>query len=162
MPMAWRINAIALGMCVVLFAGCKDSASSPSAAPSSGAPSRGGDGAPSKGDGAYAKKLVGVWEGKEPGEKGKDETVTLEFKGDGGMSIDMGPFKLKGTYKVTKEEGKTVMIDTEMTIDFGDLKAPAPPKPDKKAMKVVFDDDNTITVSQTEKEPDPKTFKRKK
>ena len=89
------------------------------------------------------------------------ETVTLEFKGDGGLSMVMGPFKMKGTYKVTKEDGKTLMMDTEMTIEgFDDPMGKA--KPDKKAMKVVFTDDNTIVMSKTEGKAEEKTFKRKK
>jgi hypothetical protein len=105
-----------------------------------------------------AKKMVGVWEGTEDF-GGKTETITLEFKKDGVMTINLGPFKLTGTYKVTKEDGKAVHIDSELTIEgFGDDKS----KVDKKSLKVEFDDADNITVSKAGDKPDPKKFKRKK
>jgi hypothetical protein len=119
-----------------------------------------GAGAPAKKETAesYAKKLVGVWEGTEDF-GGKTEAITLEFKKDGAMTLAMGPFNLKGTFKVTKEDGKTVLIDSEMTIEgFDDAKG----KPDKKSLKIVFDDADNVTISKVGDKPDPKTFKRKK
>jgi hypothetical protein len=106
----------------------------------------------------YAKKLVGVWEGTEDF-GGKTETITLEFKKDGAMTLAMGPFTLKGTFKVTKQDGKTVVIDSEMTIEgFDDAKG----KPDKKSLKIVFDDADNVTISKDSGKPEPKKFKRKK
>ena len=157
--MSIRMLAVAVGLSICLMAGCDKSGSTGTGSgtgvgTSSPPPSKGGDS-------SYAKKLVGVWEGTEEFDKGKVETVTLEFKGDGGLSMVMGPFKLTGTYKVTKEDGKTLMMDTEMTIEgFDDPKGKA--KPDKKEMKVVFTDDNTIVMSKTEGKAEEKTFKRKK
>ena len=154
--MSIRMLAVALGLSICLMAGCDKSGttgtgSGTGVGTSSPAPSKGGDS-------SYAKKLIGVWEGTEEFDKGKVETVTLEFKGDGGLSMVMGPFKIKGTYKVTKEDGKTVMMDMETTFDD----PMAPPDKDKKAMKVVFTDDNTIVMSKTEGKAEEKTFKRKK
>jgi hypothetical protein len=110
---------------------------------------------------AYGKKLVGVWEGTEEGAKGdKPETVTVEFKADNTLRIAMGPFELTGTWKVTKEEGKTVTIDTEVTFPgFPEMKDK--PKADQKTFNVVFEDANTIVMSQVGDKPDPKKLKRK-
>jgi hypothetical protein len=119
-----------------------------------------GAGAPAKKETpeSHAKKLVGVWEGTEDF-GGKTETITLEFKKDGAMTLAMGPFTLKGTFKVTKEDGKSVFIDSEMTIEgFDDAKG----KPDKKSLKIVFDDADNVTISKAGDKPDPKKFKRKK
>ena len=143
MSTSWRAGAVLLGV-VLVTAGCDKSGTTPLA----GKP----------GDETYAKKLVGTWEGSEDGPKGK-ETVTVEFKADGAMKFIMGPFDMTGTYKVTKEEGKTVTIDSEMTL--GGLEGVKDaPKPDKKTFTVTFEDANTMVMSPTDKK-DPKTFKRK-
>jgi hypothetical protein len=111
-------------------------------------------------DETYSKKLVGVWEGTEEGAKGdKPETVTFEFKADTGLRVAAGPIELTGTWKVVKEEGKTLTVDTEMSFPpLGDPKAA--PKPDKKTLSVTFEDANTIVVTPTDKH-DPKKLKRK-
>ena len=142
MSMSWRVAGGLLGV-VFLAAGCEKSSTT------SGKP----------GDETYAKKLVGVWEGTEEGPKaGKPETVTVEFKADNTMKIAMGPFEMKGTWKVAKEEGKTVTIDTEVTLDIPELKDKQ--KADKKTFTVTFDDENNITMTPTDK-ADPKKLKRK-
>src|SRR4051812_34189678 len=69
-------------------------------------------------DETYAKKLVGVWEGTPEGMGGgkdgeKEVRIAVEFKADGSVKMAMGPFESAGTWKVTKEEGKTVTVDTE-------------------------------------------------
>jgi hypothetical protein len=140
-----RFAGILLGI-ALLSAGCDKSATT-------------GPGKP--GDETYGKKLVGVWEGTEEGKKGeKPETVTVEFKADNTMKIIMGPFALAGTWKVAKEEGKTVTIDTEVTLDIPELKEKDKPKADKKTFTVTFEDANNITLTPTDK-PDPKKLKRK-
>jgi hypothetical protein len=58
---------------------------------------------------------------------------------------------------LAKEEGKTMTIDTEVSIKgFGE-----PGKSDKKSFTIVFDDADTITMTRTDK-AEPKKFKRKK
>jgi hypothetical protein len=157
--MSCRVNLVALGLCIVLAAGCEKSGTTGgsgtgSAATGAPAPAKGG------GDEAYSKKLVGVWEGKED-LGGKEETATMEFKGDGTMSITMGPFELAGTWKLVKEDGKTLTVDTALTPKgFPDPKGEG--KPDKKSFSIVFDNADTITMSKLEGKSDAKTFKRKK
>lgn len=154
MSKLWRTNLVAFGLCVLAFAsGCDKKASSGAAVP-------GGPTAPPKADAAlYSKKLIGTWEGSED-IGGKAETITAEFKADGGFKIVMGPFEMKGTWKLVKEEGKTVTVRTETTIEgFGDPKDP--PKMDKKTLKAVFEDDNTVVISKEGEKPDPLKFKRK-
>jgi hypothetical protein len=143
MTKTWRFAATLLGV-ALLSAGCEKSATT-------------GPGKP--GDETYAKKLVGVWEGSEDF-GGKSETVTIEFKADNTMKIAMGPIAMVGTWKVVKEEGKTVTIETEVTLDIPELKGKDTPKPDKKTLTATFDDANNITMTQPDK-PDPKKLKRK-
>ena len=109
----------------------------------------------------YAKKLVGIWEGTEEVKEGeKPEPVTVEFKADGGFKVTMGPFDLTGTWKQTKEEGKTVTVDTEVSFPgFGEKKGPG--KSDKKVFSIVFEDANTIVMTEVGGKPDPKKLKRK-
>jgi hypothetical protein len=142
----WRLAGVFVGVALV-SAGCDKSGST------SG---------PGKPDGeTYGKKLVGVWEGTEEGAKGdKPETVTVEFKADNGLKIAMGPFELAGTWKVAKEEGKTVTIDTEVTL-AGFPEAKEKPKADRKTFNVVFEDADTIVMSHVGDKPDPKKLKRK-
>lgn len=150
----WRTNLVAFGLCLIAIAsGCDKKGSTV-------APVPGGPSAPPKADEAlYSKKLVGVWEGSEKlGDK--SEIVTAEFKADGGFKMSMGPFEMKGTWRLVKEEGKTVTVSTEAAIEgFGDPKAP--PKMDKKTLKAVFEDDNTVVISKEGEKPDPMKFKRK-
>lgn len=116
-------------------------------------------GASGKAEEAYAKKLVGVWEGSEDmKDGGKPETVTVEFKADGNFKMAMGPIELPGTWKLAKEEGTTLTIDTEVTFPgFGK----EPGKADKKTVTVKFEDANTIVMAWTGDKPDPKKLKRK-
>jgi len=156
MSNSWRANAIAFGICVILIAGCdKNDPSGKSPAPG------GGPTTPPKSEGGvYAKKLVGTWEASED-VGGKAEIITAEFKTDGGFKMLMGPFEIKGTWKLVKEEGKTVTVSTEAALEgLGDPKAP--PKMDKKTLKAVFEDDNTVVISKEEGKPEPLKFKRKK
>jgi len=115
-------------------------------------------GAPGNAGGeAYSKKLVGVWEGTEdmgPGQK--PETVTVEFKTDGGFKSAMGPFDMSGTWKLLKEDDKSVTIETEVTLKgFGEGKA------DKKTFTIVFEDANSVVMSRTGDKQCPKKLKRK-
>jgi hypothetical protein len=151
--MSMRNCAIALGLGIALMIGCDNKSGSTSSGAVSGsgaAPSKNGGG-----DDGYGKKLVGVWEGKD-----KEETMTVEFKADGGMKISMGPIELKGTYKVVKEDDKTVTFDAELAFEgFGDPKAPA--KADKKTLTATFEDANTIVMQHVGDKPDPRKLKRK-
>lgn len=153
MSISWRANLLVIGIGVFLIAGCdkKDSGGTPAPGASSALP---------KADAAlYSKKLIGTWEATEE-VGGKAQTITAEFKSDGGFKIDLGPFDMKGTWKLVKEEGKTVTISTEATIDaFGDEKAP--PKSIKQTLVAVFEDANTVVISNEGDKPDPKKFKRK-
>jgi hypothetical protein len=105
---------------------------------------------------SYGKKLVGVWEGKPEGADAPKELgdlkVTMEFKADGGLKMALGPFEVTGTYKVTKEDGKTVTIDTEVTpAALGELKGTG--KNEKKTLTAVFEDADTMTLSQAGEKP---------
>jgi hypothetical protein len=133
-----------------LTAGCDKSATTASGGTTTTA-------APGKpADASAGSKLVGVWEGVEEAKKGEpDDKSTVEFKADGGLNIAMGPFELTGTWKLTKDEGKTLTIDTDVT-----PKGLGEGKSDKKVFKIVFDDANTMTMTPADK-PDPKKFKRK-
>jgi hypothetical protein len=112
----------------------------------------------------YAQKLVGTWEGTDSDlqdKDGKAAVVTVVFTADGTMTAAMGPFDLRGTYKVTKEDGKTLTLDTEQTFDMPGLKAKDDNKAKSVRMTVTFDGDDVITMSPTDKK-DPKQLKRKK
>jgi hypothetical protein len=132
-----------VGLALAAVMGCDGKSSSP-AAPGA------------KADG-YGAKIVGTWEGKD-GDKKEDE-VTVEFKADGALKFVMGPFDMAGTYKVAKEDGKTVTLETEMASPFAKDKEKA--ETQKKTFTVTFDDADTMTMTPTDK-PDPKKFKRKK
>lgn len=113
--------------------------------------------------GGYGKKLVGTWEGGDDATPlGKMGVVTVEFKADGGMKMVVGPIDITGTYKVVKEDGKVLTVETELTMaGMGDLKMGTKDKDKKQSFTVTFEDDDTITMSPTDK-PDPKKLKRKK
>jgi hypothetical protein len=119
-------------------------------------------GAPQKNADGFSKKLVGIWEGTDDDFKDKDGkggVVTVEFKADGKLKINLGPFDLTGTYKVAKEDGKTLTVDTEVSLAGFPGKGES--KSDKKTFSITFENDNTIVMSPTDKK-DPKTLKRKK
>jgi hypothetical protein len=142
----WRFVAVLLGVALG-SAGCDKSGSS-----SSGKPA----------DETYGKKLVGVWEDTSEDSKGaKGESMTMEFKADGAFKVSMGPVDLiTGTWKVAKEEGKTVTVDTEAAFaGFGEIKGQG--KTEKKTLSAVFEDANTVVISQTGDKPKTTKFKRK-
>ncbi len=148
-----RKATLALAAGVLLMAGC-DKAGTTGAA---------GGGANKSAD-SYAKKLVGTWEGTDSDMKDKDgkaAVVTVVFAADGKMTTAVGPFDLRGTYKVTKEDGKTLTLDTEQTFDTPGFKGKDDNKPKSVGMTVTFDGDDAITMSPTDKN-DPKRLKRKK
>jgi hypothetical protein len=152
-----RFSAVLLSSAIVFAAGCEKSGVSGTGASGGTQPGAG------KADGA-GKKLVGTWEGTDEDMKDKDGkplTVTLEFKADGKMAIKMGgPFDMDGTWKVAKEEGKTLTVDTEMT--FPDFGGKGPGKSDKETLTIAFENDNTIVITHSEKKgPKPQTLKRK-
>jgi len=146
MSVSTRVAGVLLGV-VFLTTGCDKSSTTPPGKP---------------GDETYGKKVVGVWEGTDPEMKGpKGESMTMEFKADGGFKVSLGPDPIiTGTWKLVKEEGKTLTIDTEASfVGFGDPKAPA--KVDKKTVSVVFEDADTIVMSGGDK-PKSEKLKRKK
>src|SRR5262245_36968476 len=144
MSMSSRVAGVLFGVALVA-AGCDKSSTT----------------GPKPADDTYAKKLVGGWEGTEEGPKGdKPETVTVEFKADHGLKIAMGPFELEGTWKTIKEEGKTVTVETEVTL-AGMPELKDKPKADKKSFNIVFEDANNIVMSKVGDQPDPKKLKRK-
>jgi hypothetical protein len=132
----------------LLSAGCEKSATT-------------GPGKP--GDETYGKKLVGVWEGSEDF-GGKSVPFTVEFMADNGLKMSMGPpdekepLVMTGTWKLVKEEGKTVTIETELALNVPEVKEKS--KPSKKTLTVTFDDANNITTTQADK-PESKKLKRK-
>ncbi len=155
MSKLWRTNLVAFGLCVLAFAsGCDKKASSGAAVP-------GGPTAPPKADAAlYSKKLIGTWEGTVDVGEGKTGQITTEFKGDGSFKSAMGPFEMKGTWKLVKEEGKAVTVSTEAAIvGIGDPSAL--PKMNKLTFQVVFEDANTVVMSEVGGKPDPIKLKRK-
>jgi hypothetical protein len=153
MSTGMRGSFIALGLAITLTAGCDKSATTASGGTTTTA-------APGKpADASAGSKLVGVWESVEEAKKGEpDDKSTVEFKADGGLTITMGSgpmaFEMTGTWKMAKEEGKTVTIDTDVTLKGFEGKS------DKKVFKIVFEDANTITMSQADK-PDSRKLKRK-
>ena len=156
MPTAMRVSFVAVGLAVALMAGCDKSATTPLGGTTTVMQGPGKPGDPGAG-----KQLVGVWESVNEPKKGEaDDKATVEFKADGGLTITMGtpPMSLEmtGTWKPAKDEGKTVTIDTDVTI-----KGFPEGKSDKKVFKITFDDADTMTMTPADK-PDPKKFKRKK
>jgi hypothetical protein len=110
---------------------------------------------------AYAKKLVGTWVYKDDGAKGGASIdFTIEFKADGDlkMSVAQGQFEVSGTWKAVKEEGKTVTIEAEMTLQGVGGGAGAR---QQKTLSVVFEDADTIVITAVGDKPDPRTLKRK-
>jgi hypothetical protein len=119
---------------------------------------------PGKSADSHAKKLIGTWEGADNelrDKDGKAAIVTVVFAADGKMTIATGPFELRGTYKVAKEDGKTLTLDTEQSLELPGLKRKDDNKAKSVGMTVIFDGDDVITMSPTDKK-DPKQLKRKK
>jgi len=152
---SWRFAGMLLGV-AVLSAGCDKSATS-------------GPGKP--GDETYAKKLVGVWEGSPEGEGAKLGPFTVEFKADNGFRFAMGgpsekdQLAFTGTWKVVKEEGKTVTVETETENPFAGLGGAKDgkglAKTEKKLLSIAFEDANSMVMSKVGEKPDPIKFKRK-
>jgi len=156
MPTVMRASFLTIGLAAALMTGCDKSATTASggASATTAAPGK-------PADSGAGNKLVGVWESVEGAKKGEpDDKSTVEFKKDGELSIrmDLGgkePFELTGTWKMVKEEGKTVTIETGLT-----PKGLPEGKSDKKTFTISFDDPNTMTMTTADK-PDPKKYKRK-
>jgi hypothetical protein len=110
----------------------------------------------------YSKKLVGTWESTVELEGGKSVVVTIEFKPDGGLRTGHGPLELTGTWKVVKEDGKTVTVETEVTgLGIGgETPRVDKSKADKQTLTVVFEDANTVVVTRADGKQTPK-WKRK-
>jgi hypothetical protein len=148
MPTVTRASFLAVGLAAALITGCDKSATTAAGASTTAAPGK-------PADSGAGDKLVGVWESVEEAKKGEPgDKETVDFKKDGGLSI-MGPFELTGTWKLAKDEGKTITIDTELT-----PKGFEKGKSDKKTFTITFDDANTMTMTPTDN-PSPRKFKRK-
>jgi hypothetical protein len=107
----------------------------------------------------YGKKLVGTWVYKDDAKNGGPSSdFTIEFKAGGGlkMSVDQGKFELSGTWKSVKEDGKSITIDVELSLD-----GPAGMKSQQKTLSIVFEDGDTIVISAVGDKADPRTLKRK-
>jgi hypothetical protein len=148
MSKTWRFAGMLLGV-ALLSAGCEKSATT-------------GPGKPA--DETYGKKLVGVWEGTPEGKDDFPGPITFEFKADNSLKMTLGAaekksFEMTGSWKLVKEEGKTLTLDSEMTSPFDDPKGPK--KTQKKTLSVVFDDADTITISEVGEKPNPLKLKRK-
>jgi hypothetical protein len=112
-------------------------------------------------DETYAKKLVGVWEiMDEEMKSAKGEAMTAEFKADGGFQIMMGAQQFAtGTWKLVKEEGKTVTVEADIADPFAEP-GKGPVKHQTKTFSIVFEDANTAVMSEGGK-PRPGKIKRK-
>ncbi len=152
MRLAHRFGMGLLATALIVGAGCDKSATSSSGSNGGG----GGTADPKAIADAFAKRLHGTWE--STGDK-KDEG-TLEFKADGNMKMSMGPLEMAGTWKVTKAEGKTGTVETELKPE-GDFEKLGKKEPMKIVLAIDFDDMDTMTATPTDKK-DPKNFKRKK
>ncbi|HVK07885.1 MAG TPA: hypothetical protein VM597_03810 [Gemmataceae bacterium] len=142
-----RCGVFVVALALASAAGCDNKSSS-----AAGGGDKKGDAG--KADG-YAAKLVGTWlEADAPADK-KDDAARVEFKADAGMKIEMGPFEMAGTYKVTKDDGKTVTFEALLDHPF------EKGKKDTKTFTATFDDADTMTMTPTDKS-DPKKFKRTK
>ena len=134
-----RCGVLVVGLALVA-AGCDAKSSS----------SGGGAGQP------YGKKLVGRWEGSLDEKGEKPMPVTAEYNADNTFKGVFGPFAMSGTWKLVKEDGKTVTIETEAAPDeMKDMKQ-------KTTLKLVFEDDDTLVMSKDGDRPDPVKMKRKK
>jgi hypothetical protein len=128
--------------------------------------------------GPSAAKLVGTWQ-TEPeqaevnGKKvGKSISMTAEFKEDGKLKLDMF-FELNGTWKVVKEEGNTLTIETEVEMPNFKFEATTKEgktvektqetkKKERKTFTVTFDGPDAMTMTDVDDKPLPMKFKRKK
>jgi len=140
----WRFAGVLLGVALV-STGCDKSGTTPP------------PGKPQ--DETYAKKLIGVWEGTDK----VFGPVNVEFKADNGVAMTLGakdkdPLQMTGTFKVVKEEGKTVTIETEVAPNIPGAKEKLEAK--KKTSTVTFDDADNITLTIPGEE-EPKKLKRK-
>jgi hypothetical protein len=145
MSMSWRVAGVLVGVALAT-AGCNKSSTTGT----------------KPADETYAKKLVGVWEGTDEETKGpKGEAMSMEFKADGGFKVSLGADEvITGTWKAVKEEGKTVTVETEAGFAVpGEAKDSG--KKQKKTLSAVFEDANTVVISDSGDKPKPSKFKRK-
>jgi hypothetical protein len=139
MSTTWRMAGVLFVFAIASAAGCDKSSTTPPGKPA---------------DETYAKKLIGVWEGTEEF-GGKTGPFTIDFKADNSVNIS-GVMQLVGTWKVLKEEGKTVTLEWDIyPPDLPDAKGK------KKTFSMEFQDPNTIAMSKLEGKPDTRTLKRK-
>ncbi|HVK07886.1 MAG TPA: hypothetical protein VM597_03815 [Gemmataceae bacterium] len=132
-------SAVALaGAAVLVAGGCEQKTETTAAAPQSA---------------GYGTKLVGVWEGKEPGND-KQDPVTVEFAAGGTCKFSKGKDEMPGTWKIAREGGHKMQVDITLT-------PPGKKDAETKAFMADFRDEDTLILSPMEKE-DPIELKRKK
>jgi len=141
----WRPGSIAFGALVMLplaFAGDSTAATIK--------PEKG------KGD-EYSKKLIGVWEGTDM-RGNKLESYTIEFKAGGDLKFELpGGHELVGTWNRTKENGKTVTVDVELSPDASNGMGAG----HKVTFLVAFENANEVAISAVGDNSDPKKLKRR-
>ena len=149
MSKSWRFAGVLVGL-AALSAGCDKSSTTPSAGPGKA------------GEDTSGKKLVGVWEIVDDDMKSaKGESMTVEFNGDGAFKMMMGAETFTtGTWKLVKEEGKTVTVETEVADPFEEP-GKGPGKRQKKTFSIVFEDAGTAVMSEVGGKPQPAKLKRK-
>lgn len=153
---SFRFKAALLSAAVLFAAGCDKSGTELAVRTSSTGSA--GRAAPADEPG---KNLVGTWEATEDDvyDKNGPSRTTVEFKADGRMSFKTGPVEMNGSWKVAKEEGKVLTVDTEMMVpDSGGKREK---NSDKKTFVITFENENTVVMTPTGKK-DPMTLKRKK
>jgi hypothetical protein len=110
-----------------------------------------------KGD-EYSNKLIGVWEGMEV-RNNEQVSFTIEFKAGGGLKFELpGGHELVGTWNRTKEEGKTVTIDAEVSLpeDGNGISGVH-----KVTFLVAFENAHEVAISAVGDKSDPKKLKRR-
>jgi hypothetical protein len=146
MTFTWRLGSTAFGALVVFsLAFMGDSTAAPIK------PEKG------KGD-EYSEKLIGVWEGTDV-RNNQQVSYTIEFKAGGGLKFELpGGHELEGTWNRTKEDGKTVTVDAEVSwADDGNTKGGN----HKVTFLVAFENANEVMISAVGDKSDPKKLKRK-
>ena len=109
-----------------------------------------------KGD-EYSQKLIGVWEGADV-RNNQQVSFGIEFKAGGGLKFVLaGGHELVGTWNRTKEDGKTVTVDVELSHDPGNGDGAG----HKVTFLFAFENANEVMISAVGDQSDPKKMKRK-
>jgi hypothetical protein len=179
------VAVILAGAVLLLAIGCpSDETPAPKEGAGAGAAPPGGGAASADLD-RQSKRLVGVWTGKPPGEpppkdpNAKVETpedmeISIDFKDDGTLSMNMMFVEMAGTWKVTGAEGDKLTVNTVMEMPSFDVTMESEEgekvaeKPEVKVEKeekdftIVFETDDRITMAPTDEPDDMVTLTRQK